>query len=70
MTSKQVLASKQVLVMTINTASIGQRALCGTLKLESERSYHLQHGGEFRISLGRKRLIEALTTKARRLCDL
>src|SRR5271157_4457250 len=50
--------------------SIGQCELCGYLKLESERTHHLEHSGEFRVSLGRKRLVKTLPPKARRLCDL
>ena len=46
------------------------RALNGYLKLEPERTYHFKHSGELRITLGRKRLVEALTTKARSLRDL
>ena len=48
----------------------GERALNGYLKLEPERSHYFQHGGEFRITLGRERLVEALSTKTRSLRDL
>jgi hypothetical protein len=46
------------------------KRLNGYLKLEPERSHHFQHGGEFRITLGRQRLVEALPTKARSPRDL
>ena len=48
----------------------GQRTLNSYLKLKLEHSHHFQHGGEFRIILGRKRVVEALPTKARSLRDL
>src|SRR5208283_2382532 len=54
----------------IKMASIGQCELCGNLKLESERTHHFQHSCKFRVSLGRKRLVKTLPTKARRLGDL
>ena len=41
-------------------------------KFEPERTHHFQDGCEFRVSLGRKRLVKALSSKARRLryCDM
>jgi hypothetical protein len=45
----------------------GQRVLNGYLKLEPEHDF--QHSGEFRITLGRMRPVEALPTKAHCLCD-
>ena len=40
------------------------------LELEAERPHHFQHGGEFRVSLRRQRLVEALAPETGRLRDL
>ena len=51
-------------------ASVAGAALSRHLELEAERTHHLQHGGKFRVSIRRERLVQALAPEAGGPSDL